>query len=618
MDNERLKSLPGVDIFDIDFLKNILSMFLKRDNDDEFLKVLEKLSSINFWDIAIPDANEETSKYKYALKIITKMRLQNKPVEVIKESLKVSRIVADIIKEAETHISEHDFNELLQLLIIKAKTLSIYKFFLYYNQNILSRLGKNIVDEEEFKEIINKIEELYEDMTFDKEIEESEYSNPEYIEKRYEELIKRLTDPTQTKIISSGIPLLDACFRTLNGFESGHIYIFGGPYGLGKTRLMVYFGSVAYLSGANVLHITIENKKEDVEMIYDSRFLQIVPEDIYSVIIKSKNIESAKEHVKGIIKSLKELVMNRDNYLEIKKFKAYNVSAAHIENHIRRKIANGYKKPDLVIIDHIDIMIPRQGYTDKLFQKGELVTADIKELAEKYNLVILTPSHIGREGVKKNIKNDKKGSDHKGLNVIGGEGISRSMAKNELADFICTMNQNPVEASRGIIRLFVDKNRNGIDKMIIPIKMDKGIVSIKNLDDNELNEMSEVIRNHVILLKKRLAKKKKIEESGKMTEEEKKLFDLNKQSKENEINKETGEIEQFELEPQDMIKLIESIENDYELAISEDQLVLLTSNKTYLTNLEELIGYLHNIGIDENQNIKNFAIKIKEIADRYE
>jgi KaiC/GvpD/RAD55 family RecA-like ATPase len=347
-----------------------------------------------------------------------------------------------------------------------------------------------IIDDEKVNEVMKKLQELFNDVTFDVSSTEVTYNSEERIEKRFEDYKKQFDGRSMVKIIPTGIDLLDASFDNLSGFESGRVYLFGGAYGSGKTRLMTFFAMNAYRLGYNVLHITIENSIFDVEKLYDSIVLKMPIDELYRILRKSLTSDQAVKELQGIKTIIKNTLANNDHYLEIKKFRPHRVNMALIESYVKRKIVSGEKKPDMIILDHVDLMIPNvKDYHDE-YSKGESIINDVKDFVERYNIILLSPTQFNREGIK---VNSTTSSDN--LPPVRGEGVAGSLAKLKASDFYITMNQNDNESLDNICRLYIDKNRFGISRVIIPIIFDKGTMDVKPLypTDSKFNFNSSVI-----------------------------------------------------------------------------------------------------------------------------
>lgn len=500
--SKSLIKIPGVDLIDREFLDRVASLMLFRDTDDEFMMLIQKLNQNNFWDLALW-GDGDINRYKFILKMSTGWRLRGVPLDIIRDKLKANDEYKAIIERVETQTIFFDKNETMDTLKNKVKTYLLYHFMTKFNTDVMDKFSNGgFVEEATFTDVLEQIEKLYNEITFDYASTEATYSDASRVESRFEERMKKITGQSTNLVIPTGIDLLDACFQN-GGVETGCVHMFGAPYGKGKTRFVTAMGAYAWQTGRNVYHITIENKRDDIESLYDYAILGISSDELNGIIRRSaKNDEDAIKKYREIRSMLSETIRSKSNILEVKKFQPYKVTAAMIEAFIKRKMGTS-PKPDVVIIDHLDIMMSNHGFITDMFQKGELIAGEVKDLSERYNFATYTPTQVNRGGVKTNRMNSTKDT-----NTLGGEDTSRSMAKNELVDLYVTVNQNDKEVTKNRMRLFVDKNRHGIDRMIIPIHFDKGTLAIRTLKrPEELLDYSDDIKQHVELLMSRLGKK---------------------------------------------------------------------------------------------------------------
>ena len=118
--------------------------------------------------------------------------------------------------------------------------------------------------------------------------------------------------------------------------------IFGNPGG-GKSWTLIALGGYAVKMGYNVLHYTLELGEDYVGRRYDAFFTNIPVNRITEQKNRNK-VEEAVETLQG--------------QLIIKEYSPGKASISTIESHIKKCIDQDFK-PDLVIIDYVDLQIGR-------------------------------------------------------------------------------------------------------------------------------------------------------------------------------------------------------------------------------------------------------------------
>jgi hypothetical protein len=470
-------SVLKTDIVDVEYLKNILGMicwYEPKRNLHTYISILQRLQP--FWDILIVSDEPEVQMLKNAIKLATSVRLKSKDLSFVRNEVITSfPQLKDIINSYRNKNAL--FKDVLNDLLAKYKSFAAMKFAKQLQNVLLESIssGKDSVDL--YEEINRHIQEFYNEAQLDISSTEIRYSNIEEVEERIQQRIEELIKQEERKaFIPSRISLLNFSFANMVGYEKSCIYMFGAPTGGGKTRFSVSEGAHMYQSGFTVCHITIENNEQKISDLYDSALLGIPVDELYRLYRKSMSDEEAKLKVKEIINALKDAIRQREiSKLVIKKFRPLAVTPLMIENYLISLIADDIV-PDVLIVDHIDIVVPNSGRRDNMFQAGEEVVAQLKDIAERFNVCLILPTQLNREGNRK--KKKKNPYD----DVLSRADVSRSGAKYELVDLFATLNRTPDEKFTNRLRLYIDKNRDGIEDLIIPCHFDTGSMELRALE----------------------------------------------------------------------------------------------------------------------------------------
>ncbi len=123
-------------------------------------------------------------------------------------------------------------------------------------------------------------------------------------------------------------------------------------------------------------------------------------------------------------------------------------------NHIYALLANLKRtqgwKPDVVIIDYMDLMVSRQKeYNVDDYTRQKHVATEIRGLAKNENVLVFTATQTNRGGMDAGIIDMNKAAD--------------SFAKQFALDYVISLNQSTDERTQdpAQLRFFVAKNRNG-------------------------------------------------------------------------------------------------------------------------------------------------------------
>ena len=217
--------------------------------------------------------------------------------------------------------------------------------------------------------------------------------------------------------------------------------IFGNPGG-GKSWTLVALGGYAVRLGYNVLHYTLELGEDYVGRRYDSFFTNI----------PVNQIMDNKEKVEEVIPQI-------EGKLVIKEFPTGRASIHTVESHIRKCI-NQHVKPDLILIDYVDLLSSKRRNVDRKYEIDDIYTST-KGLSRELNVPIWSVSQVNRAGAKDD--------------VIEGDKAAGSYDKIMITDFCLSLSRKAKDKVNGTGRFHVMKNRYGMDGLTFGVKASKRI-----------------------------------------------------------------------------------------------------------------------------------------------
>ena len=235
------------------------------------------------------------------------------------------------------------------------------------------------------------------------------------IEERYREN-SRTTIPTPWERIN------DLLQGGLGNGDFG--LIFGNPGG-GKSWSLVAIGGFAVKLGYNVLHYTLELGEDYVGKRYDSFFTKI----------PVNKIDSFREKVEETIPQL-------PGKLIIKEFPTGRAKVSTIESHINKCESMGIK-PDMVIIDYVDLLSSNRKNSDRKYEIDDIYTST-KGLARQLNIPIWSVSQVNRAGAQ-----DK---------IIEGDKAAGSYDKMMISDFAMSLSRKKEDKVNNTGRFHIMKN----------------------------------------------------------------------------------------------------------------------------------------------------------------
>ena len=135
----------------------------------------------------------------------------------------------------------------------------------------------------------------------------------------------------------------------------------------------------------------------------------------------------------------------------------------------------------MIIVDYADLLKP----TATGFKSQELrhslgnIYEELRAIGQTFDIPVWTASQTNRSGLN--------------AEVITMESISEAFSKCFVADFICSISRTIEDKTENKGRMFVAKNRNGIDGIVYPMEIDTAKVHMKVLPPDEHSTIDAVV-----------------------------------------------------------------------------------------------------------------------------
>ena len=271
----------------------------------------------------------------------------------------------------------------------------------------------------------------------------------DYIKDFEERFLTKARNP-----ISTGWSKIDKI--TQGGLGIGELGVVIAPTGAGKSHVLVHLGANAIKQGKNVVHYTLELADTSVAKRYDA-------------CLTGFNLNSLIERKDDILDTIKEV----DGQLLIKEYPTKSATTASLKAHLD-KVRQTEMPIDMIIVDYGDLLRPLGRNTEKRHDL-ESIYEELRGIAQEFECPVITASQTNRKGLNEE--------------VITMESISEAFSKCFVADFIVSLSRTIKDKNCNIGRLFVAKNRNGPDAIIYSIFMDPSTVTIKVLEQDDVQEV---------------------------------------------------------------------------------------------------------------------------------
>ena len=171
---------------------------------------------------------------------------------------------------------------------------------------------------------------------------------------------------------------------------------------------------------------------------------------------------------------VEELVPDLKGQLIIKEFPTGRATVSTIESHINKCSDMGVK-PDLIIIDYVDLLQGRKKSRERKDEIDDIYTST-KGLARQLNIPIWSVSQVNRAGAQ-----DK---------IIEGDKAAGSYDKMMISDFAMSLSRKKEDKVNNTGRFHIMKNRYGMDGLTFSVKADTstGHFEVYDYNDSEDSE----------------------------------------------------------------------------------------------------------------------------------
>ena len=217
---------------------------------------------------------------------------------------------------------------------------------------------------------------------------------------------------------------------TQGGYGKGDLVLLFGNPGGGKSWGVIAMGAYAAALGFNVVHYTLELSEGYVGKRYDAVFSGI---DVDKLDNHRNDVNEAIAKIKGKI--------------VIKEYAPKRASLDTIEAHLQQLEHQNEFKPDMIIIDYLDLLRTK-GRKERKDEIDDVYT-DAKGMAKELGIPVVSPSQANRTGADKDI--------------LQAENAAGSYDKIMIGDIIISLARGRKDKVNGTGNWHFIKNRYGAD-----------------------------------------------------------------------------------------------------------------------------------------------------------
>lgn len=259
------------------------------------------------------------------------------------------------------------------------------------------------------------------------------------------------------KPIRTGIKGLDEIMD--GGLSKSELAVVLAPYGVGKTTMMTKIANTAMMDGYKVLQIFFEDNPKVIQRKHLACWSGY---DLNSLNLHKEELESMCDSMTAKTKDGRGSII-------LKKFSSNGTTMPMIKNYIRKLIAQG-NRPDIVILDYIDCVIPSKHHDDVNVGEGS-VMREYESMADELQFAAWTAVQGNRSSI--------------GADVVQGNQMGGSIKKGQIGHFIVSIAKTLDQKDAGTATMAILKSRFGKDGVIFTdIIFDNARIQIE-MDENK-------------------------------------------------------------------------------------------------------------------------------------
>lgn len=250
-----------------------------------------------------------------------------------------------------------------------------------------------------------------------------------------------------------GFPAIDTELE--GGLAPGEVGIFLGDSGTGKSQLLAHIAVHLLKAGARVLFVSVENGQEVVLR----RFRALLGE---------LPMKAVADQRAGVTAAIASSPSGGENLV----IRCYDMGSVSIEEIAAEVDEYGLQTgwyPQVVVLDYIDEI---KAYKDaNTYESQGFVMRDFRAWCQSSNAAGFTATQTNRQGATTSIVTRAETGD--------------SYWKVRRTDALWTLNCDTDEQRHGVMRLFVDKHRNGRAKFHACLRVDFGRCLFSQIQQEE-------------------------------------------------------------------------------------------------------------------------------------
>lgn len=260
------------------------------------------------------------------------------------------------------------------------------------------------------------------------------------------------------KPIPTGIEGLDAVIG--GGLGKGELAIFLAATGVGKSTFLTKLANTAYNVGHTVLQIVFEDNPKIIQRKHMSCWTGI-------------ELNKLTENKEQVIEKINEF-KNRGGKLIIKRFASDETTMVTIKQYLRKLQSKGIK-PDIVLLDYIDCVLPSRISENQTLNEGSVIR-QFESMAVEFDFAGWTAIQGNRTAISADVVE---------MDQMGG-----SIKRGQVGHLVISVAKTLQQRELGLATMAILKSRFGKDGVIFKnMTFDNARVAFDTRESNQVSTL---------------------------------------------------------------------------------------------------------------------------------
>jgi len=344
-----------------------------------------------------------------------------------------------------------------------------------FNETYVAGSTKQFLAERLYRKRMERAIELFDDGNYDDMVEEITSASRQIaqLDTQITSFFDGVRDRIEMyatrdrKVIPTGFPTLDKMLE--GGLARGGLGIVFGPTGRGKSFFLINLAFGALKAGYTVAYLSLEILLSDLSARFDSL---ITGEG-------SRNYRAANPN------ALRRLPEQVRKFAEETKSKLFvdsvpSLTIPGVRSYLDKLFSRHNVMLDLLVVDYAALMTSNRHFEQR-YREIAWVVEHLREIAQERNMAVWTAAQGTRSSLDKDIPTAMD--------------LAECYSQAATADVLIALCQTPEEKKNKMMRLWIDKNREGTSAQVVQCQFLANMAKIREKGKSHWKHKKAGVRN---------------------------------------------------------------------------------------------------------------------------